>query len=121
MEEYLKEDIGTVDDAYLVLVGPRGCGKSVGIVAAAEGMEGVIVVTLTSSVSVSAQVIAQVCQDYPVAAAISARKLGDLFRATILKVNGRSHGGNVCYVCAKSSIFLSCFGRLPTTLLLRGN
>jgi hypothetical protein len=96
MEEDLKEYIGTVDDAYLVLVGPRGCGKSVGIVAAAEGMEGVIVVTLTeSSVAVSALVMAQVCPDYPVDHAMSARKLGDLFRAAILEVKRRSNGVKV--------------------------
>jgi hypothetical protein len=82
LDAELRPYIGTVDSRYVVLVGPRGCGKSVGIVAAAQNHTGVIRVTLSdSSVSVYASVLAKVCPEYPVPAALDEHTLGNLFRA----------------------------------------
>jgi len=59
--------IGTAGLHYLVVVGPRGCGKSVGVVAAAHNQMGVIRVTFSENKgSVNSQILQKACPDFPV-------------------------------------------------------
>jgi hypothetical protein len=75
--------IGTAGLHYLVVVGPRGCGKSVGVVAAAINHTGVIRVTFSESRgSVNSQILQKVCPEYPLhGTTLDEDLLGGIFQA----------------------------------------
>lgn len=84
--------IGTAGLHYLVVVGPRGCGKSVGVVAAAHNHTGVIRVTFSEiKGSVNSQILQKVCPEYPLhGATLDEDLLGGIFRGASAKY-GQQH------------------------------
>jgi hypothetical protein len=93
LTELIAAYISTAGLHYLVVVGPRGCGKSVGVVAAAHNHTGVIRVTFSESKgSVNAQILKEVCPDFPVQhdAPLNEHFLAGIFRGASAKY-GQQH------------------------------
>jgi len=92
--------VANADVRYVVSVGPRGCGKSVGIVAAAQNHAGVISITFSGDKDASDvynRVLAKVCPGFLAPGAlVDERFLKDLFGKAI--TSWKQQGGQGFWV-----------------------